>query len=131
MNDNSEDHRATKKSRYTKVNDKSFVTDGMTTTDIRKTVQQIRAYIEKGGMASLQERVEQLKTHHTFFAERYPMLFEMCTRADFNYDHLNYFLSKRDEIINDKVSSEDASKTVGKEWFDKFVDISKLDQEKK
>jgi hypothetical protein len=54
------------------------------------------------------------------------MLFDMCTRTDFNYQHLNYFLSKRDEIISDKISSEDASVQVGQEWFDKYVDVSKL-----
>ena len=54
------------------------------------------------------------------------MLFDMCTRTDFNYQHLNYFLSKRDEIISDKISSEDASIQVGQEWFDKYVDVSKL-----
>ena len=128
MKDDAEDHREAKK--YKKTNDKSFIEDGMTTNDIRKTVQQIRAYLEKGGVASLEDRVAQLKIDHSFFAERYPMLFEMCIHTEFNYDHLNYFLNKRDEIIHDKISSDDASKTVGKEWFDKFVDVSKLESKK-
>jgi hypothetical protein len=120
--------RQAKKRRPT--NDKSFVDDGMTTSDIRKTIQQIRTYLEKGGIASLEDRKTQLKIDHVFFADRYPMLFEMSTRPDFSYEHLNYFLNKREEIINDQVSSEDASKTVGKEWFDKFVDVSKLEVKK-
>jgi hypothetical protein len=36
----------------------------------------------------------------------------------------------RDEIINDKMSAEDASKTVGQQWFDKFVDVSKIPPKK-
>jgi len=124
-----EDNRDTKKQRLMR-NDKDFVNDGMTTADIRKTVQQIRAYIEKGGAATLEERIEQLKQDHPFFVERYPLLFEMSTRADFNFNHLNYFLSKRDDIIDDKLSNEDAAKVVGKEWFDKFVDVSKLEKKK-
>lgn len=128
MSDDSEDHRETKKFKPTVVNDKSFVKDGMTTNDIKKTVQQIRAYLQKGGAASFENRVAQLKIDHPFFVERYPMLFEMCTKSDFNYDNLNYFLNKRDEIIDDKVSSDEASKTVGQQWFDKFVDVSKLEK---
>jgi hypothetical protein len=121
--------RETKKQRIAQ-NDKQFIDDGMTTADIRKTVQQIRAYIEKGGAATLEERIDKLKQDHTFFVERYPMLFDMSTRADFNFNHLNYFLSKRDDIINDKITNEDAAKAVGKEWFDKFVDVSKLEKKK-
>lgn len=115
-----------KESEITQENDKLFVKDGLTTEDIRKNIQQIRAYIEKGGNTSLSDKIDKLKQDYSFFVERYPMLFDMCTRSDFNYQHLNYFLSKRDEIISDKISSEDASIQVGQEWFDKYVDVSKL-----
>ena len=114
----------------TKENDKAFLKDGMTTADIRNTVKHIRSYIEKGGNVPIDDRIKQLQTEHAFFFERYPMLFDMCTRQDFNYDHLNYFLKMREEVINDKVSAEDASKTVGQEWFNKFVDVSKLPKDK-
>lgn len=124
------DSKKRKGSEITMENDKSFLQDGMSTSDIRKTIHQIRSYIEKPGSASLEDKIEKLKNDHPFFVERYPMLFEMCSRSDFNYNHLNYFLNKRDEIIDDKISSEDASKVVGKEWFDKFVDISKLEKKK-
>ncbi len=119
-----------KSDEVTKENDKEFVQDGLSTVDIRKTIQHIRTYIEKDGAATLQNRIEQLKIDHAFFAERYPMLFEMATRQAFDYNHLNYFLRMRDSIIQDKLSSDDASKIVGKEWFDKFVDVSKLDKKK-
>lgn len=120
------ENKKRKGSEITQENDKSFVKDGLTTEDIRKTIQQIRAYIEKGGNTSQANKIDKLKQDYSFFAERYPMLFDMCTRTDFNYQHLNYFLSKRDEIISDKISSEDASIQVGQEWFDKYVDVSKL-----
>lgn len=125
-----EDNRDTKRRKVVPTTQKDFVQDGMTTAEIRKTVQQIRAYIEKGGAASLEDRLTQLQQEHSFFVERYPVLFEMCTRPDFNFNHLNYFLNKRDEIIQDKVTSEEQSKKVGKEWFDKFVDVSKLESKK-
>jgi hypothetical protein len=120
------ENKKRKGSEITQENDKTFVKDGLTTDDIRKTIQQIRAYIEKGGNTSQANKIDKLKQDYSFFADRYPMLFDMCTRTDFNYQHLNYFLSKRDEIISDKISSEDASIQVGQEWFDKYVDVSKL-----
>jgi hypothetical protein len=118
-----------KKRRFgemTESSDKQFVEDGMTTADIRKTVVNIRQYIEKGGSTSLDDRIKKLQTDHAFFVERYPMLFDMCVRPDFNFENLNYFLKKRDEIIENKVSCDDASKQIGQEWFNKYVDISKL-----
>jgi len=125
------DNKKRKGSDITQENDKAFLEDGMSTADIRKTVQYIRTFMEKGGQMTSEERINKLKTDHAFFAERYPMLFEMSTQPQFNFEHLNYFLNKRDEIINNKVSAEDASKQVGKEWFDKFVDVSKLPKDKK
>lgn len=122
------DSKKRRNTDITKENSKDFVQDGMTTADIKKTIRCIREYIEKPGGASHDERVEKLKEDHAFFIDRYPMMFDMCSRQEFNYAHLDYFLKKRDEIIADKISAEDASKAVGMEWFNKFVDISKLDK---
>ncbi len=50
-----------------------------------------------------------------FFEERYPMLYAMVTKEEgFEYSSLEYFLGMRDKIINNKLSSEQASK-VGRE----------------
>lgn len=107
---------------------KQFVEDGMTTADIRQTVQTIRQYIEKGGATSLDDRIKKLQVDHEVFAQRYPMLFDMCVRPTFDFNNLNYFLKKRDEIIENKVTIDDASKQIGQEWFDKYVDVSKIPQ---
>jgi hypothetical protein len=104
----------------------TFVEDGMTTSDIRKTVNTIRQYIEKGGSTSMEDRINKLKQDHSFFSERYPMLFDMCVRPDFDFNSLNYFLQKRDEIIEKNKSVDDVSKEVGQDWFNKYVDVSKI-----
>jgi hypothetical protein len=122
------DSKKRRNTDITQDNSKDFVKDGMTTVDIKKTIRCIREYIEKPGGTSHDDRIQKLKEDHTFFIDRYPMLFDMCCRKDFNYDHLDYFLQKRDQIITDKISSEDASKVVGMEWFNKFVDVSKIDK---
>lgn len=103
-----------------------FVEDGMTTSDIRKTVNTIRQYIEKGGSTSMEDRIKKLQQDHSFFVQRYPMLFDMCVRSDFDFNSLNYFLQKRDEIIEKNKSVDDVSKQVGQEWFNKYVDVSKI-----
>lgn len=103
-----------------------FVEDGMTTSDIRKTVNTIRQYIEKAGSTSMEDRIIKLQQDHSFFTERYPMLFDMCVRPDFDFNSLNYFLQKRDEIIEKNASVDDVSKQIGQEWFDKYVDVSKI-----
>lgn len=120
-----------KKRKVEKVsqdNDLAFLKDGMTTSDIRKTVFYIREYIEKGGNTTLEDKVTKLKIDHKFFFERYPLLFEMCTRQEFDFNSLNYFLQMRENIVNHEISSEDASKQIGKEWFEKYVDVSKLEK---
>lgn len=103
-----------------------FVEDGMTTSDIRKTVNTIRQYIEKGGSTSMEDRIKKLQHDHSFFVQRYPMLFDMCVRPDFDFNSLNYFLQKRDEIIEKNKTVDDVSKQVGQEWFNKYVDVSKI-----
>jgi len=124
-----ENHEKKRKvSNITKENNKEFVKDGMTTTEIRTTVRYIREYIEKNDTTSLEDKQKHLEMMHKLFHERYPILFDMCTRPEFNFQHLDYFLNKREDIINDKISSEDASKEIGEVWFNKFVDTSKLDK---
>ena len=114
----------------TQGNNKDFVEDGMTTEDIRKNVRYIREYLSTNSSSSHSDRVEQLKMTCKTFNERYPVLFEMCLKRDFDMKQLNYFLEKRDQIINDKASSEELSMQIGKEMFDKYVDVSKLSEKK-
>lgn len=115
-----------KKQKKQILNNKDFIKDGMTTEDIKKNVNYIRNYIEKPGVASLKDRIEQLKTDCKLFVERYPMLFEMCVSNDFTYENLNYFLNMREKIVNDQISTEKASEQIGKEWFEKYVDIQNI-----
>ena len=119
-----------KEKDITKDNNKDFVKDGMTTDDIKKTVRVIREYLEKDSNVSIEDRLKKIELDNKFFIERYPMLYELVIRDTFNYDNLNYFLNMREKVINDKISSEEASKVVGSEWFAKHVDISKIKSDK-
>jgi hypothetical protein len=110
---------------------KDFVEDGLSTNEIREKIKSIRQYLKNPNNNTLEQKIEYLKLTESFFVERYPFLFDMCIKDDFNYETLNYFLDMRDNIINNKMSSEEASKKVGQEWFDKNIDVSKIKKNKK
>ena len=103
-----------------------FVKDGMETADIKTMVQDIVLYMteNKAKYSSHEELLIGLKNSIEgilFFEERYPMLYAMVTKEEgFEYSSLEYFLGMRDKIINNKLSSEQASKEVGQVWFDKY-----------
>ena len=103
-----------------------FVKDGMETADIKTMVQDIVLYMteNKAKYSSHEELLIGLKNSIEgilFFEERYPMLYVMVTKEEgFEYSSLEYFLGMRDKIINNQLSSEQASKEVGQVWFDKY-----------
>jgi len=105
--------------------DHGFIKDGMETDEIRNIVQDIMLYIEENRnkmdykmvLESMKENINKIE----FFENRYPMLYEMVTKEQgFDYQSLEYFLKMRENIVQNKISSEDASKVVGQVWFDKF-----------
>ena len=87
------------------------------------------------------DEIKNLKEHDIFeklynefnkFSTRYPMLFEMAIRNDnFPWENLNYMLNMRNKIINDEMTAEGATKIVGQEWYEKYVDINEGGQGKK
>jgi hypothetical protein len=103
-----------------------FVKDGMETEDIKMMVQDIMLFMteNKAKCGSHEELLKQLKKSIEgilFFEERYPMLYSMVTKEEgFEYSSLEYFLQMREKIINNQLSSEQASKEVGQVWFDKY-----------
>jgi len=103
---------------------KDFIKDGMTNDDIINTLKKIRSVIEN---KFNNEIIEELKKEHDLFSSRYPVLFELATRNDeqFNWEYLQYFLNMRSKIVNDEITSEKASVVVGEEWFKRHVNVNK------
>jgi hypothetical protein len=103
-----------------------FVKDGMETADIRAMVQDIVLYTteNKTKYSSHKELLHEMKKSIEgilFFEERYPMLYAMVTKEEgFEYSSLEYFLEMREKIVNNQLTSEQASKVVGQVWFDKY-----------
>ena len=105
--------------------DHDFVKDGMETNEIRNVVQDIMLYIEENRnkmefkeiIASLKDNINRVE----FFEKRYPMLYQMVTKEEgFEYQSLEYFLKMREGIIQNQMTTDEASKIVGQLWFDKY-----------
>jgi hypothetical protein len=105
--------------------DHDFVKDGMETNEIRNVVQDIMLYIEENRnkmefkeiIASLKDNINRVE----FFEKRYPMLYQMVTKEEgFEYQSLEYFLKMREGIIQNQMTTDEASKIVGQQWFDKY-----------
>lgn len=112
---------------------KDFVEDGMTNDDIRKTIKEIRNRMKDDDIKNVKEedRYMKLKEEFSFFSSRYPMLYELSIRKDdFDWNSLEYMLTMRNKIINNEMSAENVTKKVGQDWFDKYVDKSKLQKKK-
>lgn len=119
---NSNNDEINKKAKIVNVHD--FVSDGLETKDIRDTVQDIMLYMQTNkSTTEYADIINNIRQDEKFkaFEERYPMLFDMVTKKEgFNYESLEYFLSMRDKIIQNELTSEEASKNVGQVWFDKY-----------
>ena len=115
-----------KKDKKQKTHDEhDFVKDGMETNEIRIIVQDIMLYIEENRnkiefkeiIASLKDNIDRVE----FFEKRYPMLYQMVTKEEgFEYQSLEYFLKMRENIIKNQITTDEASKIVGQQWFDKY-----------
>jgi len=104
---------------------KDFVKDGMETLDIRNIVQDIMLYMEdnkgKHSHIDILNNYKLINGNVAFFEERYPLLYEMVTKeGGFDYSNFEYFLKMREDIVQEKITSEGASKVIGEKWFDKY-----------
>jgi len=78
------------------------------------------------------EKFEKLKSEFPDFSARYLMLFEMAIRnEEFDWNSFNYMINMRNKIINNEMTVEDASKKVGEDWFNKYIDVSKINKRRK
>jgi hypothetical protein len=114
--------------------EKEFIKDGLSNDAIITTISKIIIRSKEDEFKKMEEmdKYETIKKEFNFFSDRYPMLFDLALRnEDFNWTNLTYMLSMRNKIINDEITSDNASKIIGKEWFDKYVSINDIPATKK
>jgi hypothetical protein len=101
---------------------KEFLKDGLTNEELIKNINDIIKRKKEITYIDDNDKFEKLKNEFPSFAERYLMLFEMVIRdGDFDWNSFNYMINMRNKIINDKMTTEEASKKVGQDWYDKYV----------
>lgn len=102
--------------------DKDFLKDGLTNEELVKNIEEIIERKKQISYKDDNEKFEKLKLEFPKFAERYLMLFEMVLRdGDFDWNSFNYMIKMRNKIINNHMTSEEASKKVGQDWYNKYV----------
>ena len=102
--------------------DKDFLKDGLTNEELINEINNIIKRKKEISYKDDNDKFEKLKNEFPKFAERYLMLFEMVIRdGDFDWNSFNYMINMRNKIINNKMTSEEASKKVGQDWYDKYV----------
>ena len=111
---------------------KDFINDGMTNEELVKTINEIIKRKNEMVFNDDNDKFEKLKNEFPKFANRYLMLFELVIRnEEFDWNSFNYMIGMRNKIINDEMTSEDASKRVGEDWFNKYIDTSKINKRRK
>ena len=88
----------------------------LSTEEIIEIVQKIAHY--KG---SSKDKQRVYRNIYPEFVEKYPVLFEMSTKDDFDVNRLKYMLSLRERVEQSKLSQHDASARVGQMLFDSYV----------
>lgn len=112
--------------------EKDFIKDGMTNDELVITIKEIIKRKNEMVFNDDNDKFEKLKNEFPKFAERYLMLFELVIRnEEFDWKSFDYMIGMRNKIINDEMTSEEASKKVGQVWFDKHVDVSRMNKRQK
>lgn len=70
---------------------------------------------------SQKEKQRIFRKKYPEFAERYPVLFEMSTREDFDIRKFQYMIHMRDSVSNNNISQYDASAKVGTMLYNDYV----------
>jgi hypothetical protein len=67
------------------------------------------------------KRVEYFSMKYADFAEKYPILFDMACRDEFDYEKFNYMMKIRGQIEKKERTIEHASVEVGQKFYDMYM----------
>lgn len=98
---------------------KRTATESMDDTPIDEIKAIVEEMITSSGSLKEKERTFQHKYPH--FAERYPMLFKMACKPDFDKDRFAYILQMILRVKSNDISYDNATKQFGQDMFDTYV----------
>jgi len=68
-----------------------------------------------------EKRVEYFTVKYPDFADKYPILFDMACREDFDFEKFNYMMRIRGQIATKQRTIEHASIEVGQKFFNMYM----------
>lgn len=101
-------------------NNVDFVKDGYTNEKLLEIISEIRQKYDIENDDISDDNKKDFENNYKFFIERYPFLSDMSIKKDIDMDRLYYMLALRQNIIDNKISFEDASKKVGNDMFNEY-----------
>ena len=69
----------------------------------------------------VEQRFDHFAKIYTEFKERFPFLYKLACKKDFDYNHFNYMMNMRSQVINKDKTVEDASKEVGNTFYNMYM----------
>lgn len=101
-------------------NNTEFIKDGYDNEKLIEIIKEIRDKYVNNNENLTKEVINEIEKNYKFFKDRYPFLFDMSLKKDMNIDTLYYMLKLRQDIVNNDISFEDASKKVGQDIYTKY-----------
>lgn len=97
-----------------------FVKDGYTNEKLLEIIKEVREKYDIENTDISDDNKKDFENNYKFFIERYPFLSDMSLKKDIDMDRLYYMLTLRQNIIENKISFDDASKKVGNDMFEEY-----------
>ena len=101
-------------------NNVDFVKDGYTNEKLLEIITEIRKKYDIENDDISDDNKKDFENNYKFFIERYPFLSDMSIKKNIDMNRLYYMLALRQNIIDNKISFEDASKKVGNDMFNEY-----------
>lgn len=94
--------------------------------DIKEVREIVEEIVNSSGTVKDKERNFEMK--YPDFVKRYPMLFKMACKPDFDKDRLEHIFQMMSMVQNNTISYDNATKQFGQQMFDTYVkpNIDKL-----
>lgn len=101
-------------------NNVDFVKDGYTNEKLLEIISEIRKKYDIENDDISDDNKKDFENNYKFFIERYPFLSDMSIKKNIDMNRLYYMLELRQNIIDNKISFDDASKKVGNDMFNEY-----------
>jgi len=100
-------------------------------TDIDEVKSIVEEIVRSPGTIKDKERMFEMR--YPQFAERFPFLFKVACKPDFDRDRLEQIFHMMEQVKSNKLSYESATKRFGQDMYDTYVkpNLDKLDKNRK